>query len=120
MAISFELDPPLTDELRAQVVRLWVEVTNAGGAVGFVPPVTPDDVRPTADASFDGVAAGLDRLLAGFDGGRLVAVLFITDNRFGLKAHWRVLKRVMVAPASQGRGYGRAIMAEAAAVGRWG
>jgi GNAT superfamily N-acetyltransferase len=117
MALSFELDPVLTDEVREQIVALWVEVTNAGGAVGFVPPVTARDVQPTADASFDGVNAGLDHLLAGFDDGRLVALLFIADNRFNLKAHWRVLKRVMVAPGSQGRGYGKAIMAEAARVG---
>ncbi|GAA3337516.1 hypothetical protein GCM10020358_14060 [Amorphoplanes nipponensis] len=46
----------------------------------------------------------------------MVAVLFLADNRFPLKAHWRVLKRVMVDPASQGRGYGGALMREAAAV----
>ena len=90
--------------------------TNAGGAVGFVPPVTPDPVRPTADAAFDGVRTGLDRQLVGMDDGRLVAVLFITDNRLALKDHWRVLKRVMVAPDSQGRGYGATLMREAARI----
>ena len=116
MALVLELDPPLTDALREQIVSLWVEVTNAGGAVGFVAPVTAADVRPVADATLGGVRAGLDRLLVGRDGGRLVAVLFIVDNRFALKAHWRVLKRVMVLPGSQGRGYGAALMREAAAV----
>ena len=116
MALVLELDPPLTDAVREQIISLWVEVTNAGGAVGFVAPVTEADVRPVADATLDGVRAGLDRLLVGRDGGRLVAVLFIVDNRFALKAHWRVLKRVMVLPGSQGRGYGAALMREAAAV----
>jgi GNAT superfamily N-acetyltransferase len=118
MPLSFLLDPPLTDELRADITHLWVEVTNAGGAVGFVAPVTEDDVRPLADATLADVAAGVDRLLIGVDDGRLVALLFITDNRFVLKAHWRVLKRVMIAPGSQGRGYGAALMREAAAIGR--
>jgi GNAT superfamily N-acetyltransferase len=113
MGLTFELDPPLTDELRAAVLALWVEVTNAGGAVGFVPPVTAGDVRPTADATLDAVASGRDHLLAGFAGEELVALLFIVDNRHALKDHWRVLKRVMVAPGSQGRGYGVAIMREA-------
>ncbi|MET0414707.1 MAG: GNAT family N-acetyltransferase, partial [Actinoplanes sp.] len=45
-------------------------------------------------------------------------LLFIVDNRFALKDHWRVLKRVMVSPKSQGHGYGAAIMREAEAVGR--
>ena len=43
MVLSFELDPPLTPELCDRIVDLWVRVTNAGGAVGFVPPVTADD-----------------------------------------------------------------------------
>jgi GNAT superfamily N-acetyltransferase len=118
MALSFEFDPPLTPELREQIVALWVAVTNAGGAVGFVPPVVADDVWPTASKTFDGIGDGLDHLLAGWDDGRLVALLFVIDNRFRLKDHWRVLKRVMVAPGSQGRGYGAAIMREAAEVGR--
>ena len=116
MALSFELDPPVTDALCEEIVALWVDVTNAGGAVGFVAPVTAERVRPTADASFAGVEAGLDRLLVGTDDGRLVALLFVTDNRFDLKDHWRVLKRVMVARGSRGRGYGAALMREAARV----
>jgi GNAT superfamily N-acetyltransferase len=116
MTVSFLLDPPVTAELRAQIVALWAEVTNAGGAVGFVAPVTADEVRPVADAALAGVSAGLDRLLVALDDERLVALLFIVDNRFVLKDHWRVLKRVMVVPGSQGRGYGAALMREAAAV----
>ncbi|MGX6605945.1 N-acetyltransferase family protein [Micromonosporaceae bacterium Da 78-11] len=118
MAIEFILDPPLTDDLRARVVALWVEVTNAGGAVGFVAPTDADEVRPVAEAAFAGVADGFDRLLIGVDAGVLVALLFVTDNRFKLKDHWRVLKRVMVSPGSQGRGRGRALMVEAERVGR--
>ena len=116
MPLSFVLDPPLTDALRADIVALWTDVTNAGGAVGFVAPVTEDQVRPLAETTLAGVAQGIDRLLIGVDDGRLVALLFIADNRFPLKAHWRVLKRVMVLPGSQGRGYGAALMREAAAI----
>jgi GNAT superfamily N-acetyltransferase len=116
MALSFELDPVVTDELRAAILALWVVVTNAGGAVGFVAPVTAEQVRPTAEAEIAGAVAGPDHLLIGVDDGRLVALLFITDNRFALKDHWRVLKRVMVAPGSQGRGYGAALMREAVLV----
>lgn len=118
MSLSFVVDPPLTAALREEIVALWVEVTNHGGAVGFVGPVDAAEVWPVAEAAFGGVEAGLDQLVAGFDGGRLVAVLFAVDNRFGLKAHWRVVKRVMVRPGSQGRGYGAALMAAAAELGR--
>jgi GNAT superfamily N-acetyltransferase len=116
MALTFVLDPEVTDALRDAVVDLWVSVTNAGGAVGFLPPVDSELVGPVADAALDGVLTGPDHLLAGFDDGRLVALLFITDNRFVLKGHWRVLRRVMVTPGSQGKGYGTALMREAARV----
>ena len=118
MAISFVLDPDLTDDLRERIVALWHEVTNAGGAVGFVAPVTREDVRPTAEAAFAGIDDGHDRLLAGFEDGELVALLFVTSRRFVLKDHWRTLKRVMVHPACQGRGHGAALMREAERVAR--
>ncbi len=118
MALAFVLDPPLTAELRSRIIRLWVDVTNAGGAVGFVAPVDAEDVRPVAEAAFAAVGDGIDHLLIGTDGGELVALLFVVSNRFPLKEHWRVLKRVMVTPKSQGRGYGAALMREAASTGR--
>ncbi|MBE1487475.1 GNAT family N-acetyltransferase [Plantactinospora soyae] len=118
MGIRFVLDPPLTSELRDQIVTLWTAVTNAGGAVGFVGPVTEDDVRPLALATLRDAAEGLDRMLVGFHRQRPVALLFFTDNRFRLKAHWCVLKRVMVHPDQQGYGHGQALMREAERIGR--
>ncbi|MFD2764420.1 GNAT family N-acetyltransferase [Micromonospora eburnea] len=118
MNLRFVLDPVLSSELREQIVSLWVDVTNAGGAVGFVAPVTSAEVRPVAEETFAGVVDGPDRLLAGYEGDRLVAFLVIADNRFNLQAHWRVLKRVMVQPDTQGRGYGAALMREAERIGR--
>jgi GNAT superfamily N-acetyltransferase len=118
MAVEFVVDPELTDDLRARIVALWVEVTNAGGAVGFVGPVRAETVRPVAEQAFDGVAAGIDRMILGVDGDEVVALLFVVDNRFGLKDHWRVLKRVMVTPRGQKRGLGAALMRAAEELGR--
>jgi GNAT superfamily N-acetyltransferase len=124
MTLAFTLDPDLTPGLRAEIVDLWTDVTNAGGAVGFVAPVTADRVRATADEEFAGLAPhGPDHLLVGRDprDGRLAAVLFLTSQRFDLMDHWRLLKRVMVHPAFQGRGYGAELLAEAARTARtWG
>ncbi|MFG1672960.1 GNAT family N-acetyltransferase [Micromonospora sp. NPDC049282] len=118
MDLRFVLDPGLTPELREQLVALWVDVTNAGGAVGFVAPVTAAEVRPVAESTLAEVADGPDRLLVGYEDGRLVAVLVVADNRFHLKTHWRVLKRVMVHPDTQGHGHGAALMREAERVAR--
>lgn len=118
MFLRFALNPELTDELRQRIVDLWVEVTNAGGAVGFVPPVTTAQVAPVARDAFAGIADGPDDLLVGYDADGPAALLILTANRFRLKAHWRVVKRVMVHPRRQGRGDGAALMREAERIAR--
>ncbi|WP_446213016.1 N-acetyltransferase family protein [Micromonospora sp. IBSANI012] len=114
MSLRFVLDPDLTPDLRERIVDLWVDVTNAGGAVGFVAPVSAAEVRPVAERTLGDITDGPDRLLVGYEGDRLVAVLIFADNRFHLKTHWGILKRVMVHPDTQGRGYGLDLMREAA------
>jgi GNAT superfamily N-acetyltransferase len=117
------MDPDLTGRLRDEIVGLWTDVSNSGGAVGFVGIVTGSDVLPTAARAFAGVDDGHDRLLVGFAGDRLAAMLLFTSGRFALAAHWRTVKRVMVHPDLQGRGYGAALMREAERVARgigWG
>ncbi|HET9171881.1 MAG TPA: GNAT family N-acetyltransferase [Actinospica sp.] len=119
MTLQFEVDPELTEQLRAEIVACWTDVTNAGGSVGFVPPVAMDDVLPTAAAQFAGVLAGRDRLILGRTAqGRLAALAFLCGNDFAFTAHWQTVKRVMVHPDFQGYGYGYTLMAEIAAVAR--
>jgi GNAT superfamily N-acetyltransferase len=118
VTLRFVLDPDLTAELRQQLVTLWAEATNAGGAVGFVAPVTEEEVQPVAGDAFAGIDCGPDQLLVGYDDDRPVAFLIFASNRFVLKDHWCVLKRVMVHPDRQGTGCGAALMAEAERLGR--
>ncbi|HEU5356961.1 MAG TPA: GNAT family N-acetyltransferase [Actinocrinis sp.] len=139
MTLEFTVDPELTEPLRAEIVACWTDVSNAGGAVGFVPPVTMDDVLPVAEKLFATVAGGRDRLIVGWatdapDGTsapdtkgatdasgaalRVAALATISDGQFGLTEHWRKVKRVMVHPDFQGRGYGVLLMAEIERVAR--
>ena len=124
MTLEFTVDPELTEKLRAQIVACWTDVSNAGGAVGFVPPVTADDVLPVAEKLFAAVAAGHDRLVVGWatEPGsaepRIAALATICDGQFRLTEHWRKVKRVMVHPDFQGRGYGALLMAELEHVAR--
>ncbi|MFE4858942.1 GNAT family N-acetyltransferase [Streptomyces sp. NPDC056670] len=115
MALTFRLDPPVTPALRDGLLALWAEVSNAGGAVGFVPPVSVEDVRPDLVKHFTAMAEGRMRLLVGFDeDGRVAAAAFIAFNTHRLMAHWVWLYTVMVHPGHQGKGYGRDLMAAAA------
>ncbi|MEU3980113.1 GNAT family N-acetyltransferase [Streptomyces sp. NPDC026672] len=115
MSLTFELDPAVTPALRDDVLTLWADVSNAGGSVGFVPPVTADDIRPELLRHLAAMAEGRTRLLVGRDGtGAVAATAFITHNTHRLMRHWVWLYTVMVHPRHQGRGYGRDLLAAAA------
>lgn len=117
--LRYVLDPPITPRLREDLEVLWAEVTNAGGAVGFVPPVTPEDVRGELRRHLVGVAEGSTRPLVGFSAtGRPVATAFFVHNDHRLMRHWVWLKTVMVHPDWQGCGVGRELLDTAAAVAR--
>jgi GNAT superfamily N-acetyltransferase len=112
MTLTCQMDPVLDDELRDGMLALWTDVSNAGGAVGFVPPVSGEDIQPELDRSLAAVKAGERRLLVGRDeDGRLAAIAFLTYNTHRLMTHWLWLYAVMVHPDHQGKGYGRTLMA---------
>ena len=94
------------------LIRMWADVTNAGGAVGFVPPVTPEDIRATAEAAFARVGAGADDLAVAYDGERPVAFGFLVTNEFALARHWGTVKRLQRDPTAYGSGAGALVLAE--------
>ncbi|WP_030420577.1 GNAT family N-acetyltransferase [Streptomyces sp. SCSIO 75703] len=119
MPLTFTLDPPLTPALRDGVLDLWADVSNAGGSVGFVPPVTREEIRPELVRHLVAMAEGRTRLLVGHDAdGRVAATAFLTLNGHRLMTHWLWLYTVMVHPRHQGLGYGRDLMAAAADAAR--
>lgn len=107
---EFALDPPGLDDLVGEVVDVWVAVTNAGGAVGFVPPVTRDDVEPVAREALRRVARGDDHLVTATETGRLIGFSFLERRPGELFRHWATVKRFQVAPSHQGRGLGGALL----------
>ncbi|ARE75213.1 GNAT family N-acetyltransferase [Streptomyces sp. NPDC059558] len=119
MTLTFTLDPVVDPSLRDGILALWADVSNAGGAVGFVPPVTPDDIRPSLDKHLAGVADGGCRLVLGHDeDGAVAATAFLTHNTHRLQLHWLWAYTVMVHPRHQGKGYGRDLMAATEAAAR--
>jgi GNAT superfamily N-acetyltransferase len=98
------------DTLREALLACWTDVVNSGGAVGFVPPVTPDDVAPLLDASVLPVHDGRDALCLLEVDGEPAGFAFLEANDSPLRRHWCTVHRVQVHPSRQGGGLGRALM----------
>lgn len=114
MPLTLELDPAVSPELRDGICALWADTSNAGGAVGFVPPVTADDVRTDLVKHLVAMAEDRARLLVGRDEtGAVAATAVLGLNTHRLMRHWCWLYTVMVHPSHQGKGYGRELMAAA-------
>ncbi|AEY90942.1 acetyltransferase [Streptomyces hygroscopicus subsp. jinggangensis 5008] len=113
------MDPAVTPALRDGILDLWADVTDAGGAVGFVAPANREEIRPELVRHFAQMAEGRTRLLVGHDeAGEVVAAAFLTRNTHRLMTHWLWLYTVMVHPRHQGRGHGRDLLAAAADAAR--
>jgi predicted N-acetyltransferase YhbS len=114
VSLRFEVVPAagaLDAELRDQLLAVWVDVTNAGGSVGFVAPAPVDQIEATLRNQLREVASGRDALgVLRDDGGTAVGMGLLVSRGVELFAHWRTVLRVMVRPAHQGTGAGRVLM----------
>lgn len=119
MGLTFTFDPAVDAALLDGIAELWTDVSNAGGAVGFVPPVTAADIRPELVKHLTAITEGRTRLVVGHEaGGRVAATAFLTLNSHQLMTHWIWAYTVMVHPDLQGRGAGRDLMAATADAAR--
>lgn len=118
MALQVEHAPALTPSLRAELVDVWVAATNAGGAVGLLPPTDPTGAEVLAGPLWQRLLSGEDVLTVGRVDGRLAGWFVLVDSGVVLHRHWRTLKRLQVHPDLQGRGYGSALLRCADDAGR--
>jgi GNAT superfamily N-acetyltransferase len=109
-AVEVRAVPRVDDVLRGQLLRCWTDVSNAGGAVGFVPPVVEDDVAPVLDRLIEGVHSGRDVLAVLTVDGEPAGFATLVASLTPLRRHWGTVLRVQVHPARQGAGLGRALM----------
>lgn len=103
---------------QAGLVETWVEVTNAGGGVGYLPPITAAEVTGATDRIVERVTAGVDDLLVATVGERIVAWVLLERDSRAFAAHWRMVKRLQVRPDLQRRGLGGRLLSEVARYSR--
>lgn len=108
--LRFKLDPTLSEELREQLTQIWTDVSNADGAVGFVPPTTVEAVRPVAEEAFQRSATQKDHIIVAFVEEQPIGFVFLTGRPGALFGHWATVKRLQVHPDSQGSGIGGALI----------
>ncbi|BBG03630.1 MULTISPECIES: GNAT family N-acetyltransferase [Pseudonocardia] len=107
---------PHPDTARA-LGELWIAVTEAGGAVDFVPGWDPAEIRGLAAATIDGVRSGALRMLVLGDETAPDGTVFLARGS-GIAAHRADVQRLMVRPDLQGRGLGTVLLEAAVAHGR--
>ena len=98
------------DVLHDELLACWTDVSNAGGAVGFVPPVTRDDVAPVLGRLLEGVRSGRDVLAVLSVDGATAGWAALVGSHSPLRRHWATVLRVQVHPSRQGQGLGRVLM----------
>ncbi|WP_025273064.1 GNAT family N-acetyltransferase [Haloglycomyces albus] len=103
---SVLMDPPVTAALVDELSQLWVRVTNAGGSVGFVPPIDLKQVRPHTVSILSKVIDRTDTLVAVQKGAAIVAWCVLTSNDSPPRSSWRTMRHVQVDPDLQGSGIG--------------
>lgn len=110
-AIRVELNPQLSEELADRLIQIWIEVGNAGGAVGVPVPTERKHVEPLADKALYRVREGDEYLVVAYDGEEIVGFGFLDRGRGPLFRHWAMIKRLQVQPSRQGEGIGAALLA---------
>jgi acetyltransferase len=102
-------------ELAAAFGSLWVAVSRAGGAVGFVPDSPEEDIRAAAEQVLADVRDGHEHMLVLGVDHALAGAVFLRPGTGPMVGHRGHLLRLMVHPGLQGRGWGKALLDAAVA-----
>ena len=108
--LTTRVDPPLTPELRARLLAIWVETTNAGGALGLPEPADPVSAAPVAEPTWARIEGGQDSLVVLYDDDLPIGWVALAANASPLEQHWRTVRRMQVLPSYQGKRYGETLL----------
>ena len=109
--MHLERNPVVDDRLVAQMVEVWTAVTEAGGAVGFLPGTPRAAYEREAARALRRVDEGDgDLVTATDDEGVLVGFVFLERDTHPLAPHLGVVKRLQRHPRIAGGGVGAALL----------
>lgn len=127
----------IDEQVRQRLLTIWTDVSNAGGWVGFVPPVRRRDVAPALDAALRRIHDDRDWLIvvrvprgdevetprSGIvpeplvpDSDVIAGFAILANNDRLLSEHWRWVIRVQVHPDFQGARLGGVLLDGAAQI----
>ncbi len=97
---------------REAMLRMWVRVNDAGGAVGFLPGASEDEVAAVLDGYGERLERGSATLVAlNSPGGDLLGFGFVARPSGATVAHTANLERIMTDPDRRGTNHGALLMA---------
>lgn len=99
------------DRLGAGIVDCWLEVSNAGGAVGFpFPPVAREQVRDATVRLAGAAASGAIRMFVAEADNEVLGWVVLRLNASPLTSHWAGVERLQCRPDRQGEGIGTLLL----------
>lgn len=105
-AITWRIERDRLDAAaRTQLTACWVDVTNAGGAVGFPhPPVDPAKVAHAVEHLAERVETRQAALVIAEHDDGICGWVVLERNTFALSTHWAWVRRLQTHPKWQRRG----------------
>lgn len=111
LRIRFVPDFAAADRVGQAVEQCWLDVSNAGGAVGFpFLPVSADEVKERTRLLERDVASGTVLLFVAERAGEVAGWVSLRLNVFSLTKHWATVERLQSRPELRGMGIGKALM----------
>lgn len=106
------LVPTIDDALRAEMIAMWQEVTELGGAVGARPGASLDEYHGMLDRHAAKMAEGKGFLYVMRDraSDELLGFAWWIIGEAHDAEHIATIKRLQISPAHQGEGLGRVLM----------
>ncbi|NYF99388.1 hypothetical protein [Janibacter cremeus] len=97
---------------REAMLAMWVEVNDAGGAVGFLPGASAQEVAPVLDGYATRTEAGETACVSlNSPVGDLLGFGFVVGSTGQLTRHGATFERIMTDPARRGTNHGALLMA---------